>query len=213
MAVAFESPSREQPPCPQTTMGYFSSPPRSAGRRMIPSLIPGSEFVSMATSWGPEPAPGAPALSDGVQVPASAAPPELAAPPEPAAPPVLDVPPAGASPPLPFAGAPPDCVVPPELAPPEAPCAPPLAAGWLSGPGALEQARAASAHADSPSLTNVAFLMRGDCELFLSRWLHESGAAGIARETLCPCGCFPPSSRDFPPRPIGRRLATLFGIP
>src|SRR6478735_2702792 len=210
MAVAFERPSREQPPCAQTRMGYFSPVPRSAGRKMVPSLIPGSEFVSMATSWGPEPAAGAPALSDGVQVPDTTPPVPSAAPPEvPPAPPLL-------APPAAF---------PPELSPPEAAsapplenappagAAPPLAAGWLSGPGALAQAATASAHAESPSLTNVAFLMRGDCELFLSRWLHESGAAGIARETLCPCGCFPPSSRDFPPRPIGRRFATLFGIP
>ena len=49
MAVAFDRPSCEQPPSPQTKIGYFSVPPRSVGRKIVPSLIPGPELVSTVT--------------------------------------------------------------------------------------------------------------------------------------------------------------------
>ncbi len=49
IAVAFDSPSLEHAPSPHTKIGYFSVPPRSVGRKMVPSLIPGAEFVSTVT--------------------------------------------------------------------------------------------------------------------------------------------------------------------
>lgn len=50
-------------------MGNFSSPPRVAGLKMVPHLIPSSEFVSMTTSYGPLPEAFLPVSSDSVQVP------------------------------------------------------------------------------------------------------------------------------------------------
>src|SRR3954451_23160976 len=55
IAVEFDNPFCEQPPSPQTKIGYFSAPPRSMGRKMVPSLIPGSAFVSTTTLCGPLP--------------------------------------------------------------------------------------------------------------------------------------------------------------
>ena len=49
MAAEFDIPFSEQAPSPQTKIGYFSAPPRSVGRKMVPSLIPESEFVSTVT--------------------------------------------------------------------------------------------------------------------------------------------------------------------
>src|SRR5689334_15985960 len=50
-------------------MGNFSSPPSVAGLKMVPHLIPSSEFVSMTTSYGPLPEAFLPVSSDSVQVP------------------------------------------------------------------------------------------------------------------------------------------------
>src|SRR6478735_5680433 len=132
MAVAFDMPSKEQPPSPQTKMGYFSSPPRSAGRKIVPSAMPGSEFVSTTTSCGPLPEAWLPAAADGVQVPLKT--PPLPAPPEPWSPPVPTVPPTpDAAPPSPD-GPPPDAAppdaAPPECAPPDPAAVPPLDVVW-----------------------------------------------------------------------------------
>src|SRR5689334_852648 len=69
MAAEFDKPFNEQPPSPHTKIGYFSAPPRSLGRKMVPSLIPLSALVSTVTLWGPLPDAFAPAALDAVQVP------------------------------------------------------------------------------------------------------------------------------------------------
>src|SRR5690606_34820378 len=74
MAVALARPLREQAPWPQTKMGYFSLPPKSAGRKIVPSLIPGSELVSTTTSCGPVPPARVPVAIDGVQLPDAGSP-------------------------------------------------------------------------------------------------------------------------------------------
>src|SRR3569832_268804 len=69
IAVAFERPFLEHPPSPQTKIGYFSVPPRSVGRKIVPSLIPAPAFVSTVTLWGPVPVALVPAGLEAVQVP------------------------------------------------------------------------------------------------------------------------------------------------
>src|SRR3954465_2782393 len=88
MAVEFDNPFCEQPPSPQTKIGYFSAPPRSMGRKIVPSLIPGSALVSTTTLCGPLPVALALTAWGAVQVPELVpAPPPLPAVPAPPAPP------------------------------------------------------------------------------------------------------------------------------
>src|SRR6478735_5824620 len=126
MPASVERPSLEQPPCPHTKIGYFFPGPRSAGRKMVPSLISGSEFVSTTTSCEPLPFTFRPADFDAVQVPVNSPP----VPPVGASPPV---PPVTASPPVPPVGVSPP--VPPVVAWPPLPLAvPPLAVPPLPVP-------------------------------------------------------------------------------
>src|SRR4029079_10085777 len=69
IAVAFDSTFCEQATSHQTEIGYFSAPPRSVGRKMVPSLIPGSAFVSTVTLCGPLPVALVPAGFEAVHVP------------------------------------------------------------------------------------------------------------------------------------------------
>src|SRR5450631_102903 len=141
MAAEFESPFSEQPPSPHTKIGYFSVPPRSVGRKMVPWLIPGSALVSTVTLCGPVPDAFEPAAFDAVQVPLPVPP---ALPPVPTAPPVAPrpapppvplrpplalppLPPLARPPPKPPVAAPPVPVAPPVAMTPPVPVAPPVA--------------------------------------------------------------------------------------
>ena len=75
MAAEFDMPFCEQPPSPQTKIGYFSLPFMSAGRKIVPVLIPGEQLYSTITSCGPLPDTFAPVGWDTAQLPwAGAAP-------------------------------------------------------------------------------------------------------------------------------------------
>ena len=129
IAIAFDSPFFEHAPSPQTKIGYFSAPPRSVGRKIVPSLIPGSALTSTVTLCGPLPVALLPAGLDAVQVPGLPLPP-LPAPPlpeeppapaaVPAAPPRPEAPPLPAAPPRP-ADAPAPALPPAPLVPPVSP--------------------------------------------------------------------------------------------
>src|SRR3569832_2417474 len=75
IAVAFERPFLEHPPSPQTKLGYFSVPPRSVGRKIVPSLIPAPAFVSTVTLWWPVPVALGPAGGGAGRGPGGAGPP------------------------------------------------------------------------------------------------------------------------------------------
>src|SRR6185295_2916352 len=112
------------PPSPQTRIGYFSVPPRSVGRKIVPWLIPGSALVSTVTLCGPLPVALVPAGFDAVQVPGLVLPalPPLPAPPRPAAPPAPAE--APAAPPRPPTRPPPADPPRPAAAPPVPPVSP-----------------------------------------------------------------------------------------
>src|SRR5215831_10991605 len=67
MAAAFDIPFCEQPPSPQTKIGNFSFPFRSAGLKMVPFSIPGEQLVSTITVCGPLPDTFAPVGCEAAQ--------------------------------------------------------------------------------------------------------------------------------------------------
>src|SRR3569832_2189939 len=107
MAAELESPFSEQPPSPHTKMGYFSVPPRSMGRKMVPSTMPLSAFVSTTTLCGPVPETFAQPDYEAVQVPVVVLPPVPVLPPAALLPPVAVLPPEPMVPPDASASGPP----------------------------------------------------------------------------------------------------------